>query len=317
MSDNQRMGQEMIDRIVKMRQSPEYLMYRLMQARAVPAADKLDSLDVAALREVLAKKASSHEQRMTELAQAIAMVPSKDESPDARYYRGSAKLMALQALETTAEVSMDAMELDYTARTFMEQRKAMLKLARNPFLAEETMIRIANSPIYKGDTNLGRALASNQALTPKAARVLAQNFSHDRFVMHELAVNVSKQAKTALNANEYAQVCKELTSSHAPVDFPLAPAIAGVQDSTHLRTLYKQHQARPTLERNLDQSTFHEIAQNPYTPDDVIEDMSQSAPLTTMLGKQASITHDTIARRTAQIQRSNQPEASAPEPGLH
>lgn len=305
-------GKAMIDRVVRMRQSPEFLTFRLMEARALPNPDKVESIDIQALRQVLAERAVSVEQRMSEMLAAIHMTPRKNESPDDRYHRNTAKTTAIRSMEHTVEVSRDPYELDTAARMFLDQRSIIVKLAQNPYLSEATIINIANNAFYKNDSQIGRTLAQNHNITPKAARAIATNYKNNQFVMHALADNVGKQARVGADRAAFAQVCKELTAAH-PINFPLAPAILGVNDPHHLRALYDQHSKRPVIERNLDHTTYHAIAQNPHTPIEVIHRMSQEPPLTSIFGKESSVTHDTIQQRLSAMTREPQHVVSTPD----
>ena len=306
-----RRGQELIDRTLNAQQPAENLTTRLMERRAVPDPSGFRSIDMNdnRLRELLASRIESVQDRMTELSQAIHMRPRPGESPMAQHFRESSKGMAMRSLENTVEVSRDPMELDYAAQMFLEQRAAMLKLAKNPYISEDTIIRVATCSMYRDDPQIARAFAGNPGITPKAARVLMENEGNKRrhFVMHELAVNLGKQARLPSNAHaaECAALCRDITSVSV-VDTPLAPAIAGVTDPEHIRKLYSLHASRMPLERNMERSVYHAIAQNPDTPDDVIKAMSQKAPLAASFGKDAALSHDTISRRMAEMELRTQ-----------
>lgn len=318
-----RHGRELIERALHSHQPASSLSTRLMERNAVPDPGNFRTMnmDDERLRQLLASQIASVEERMADLAQTIHMQPRPGESPMAQHFRESAKGLALRSLENTVEVSRDPLELDYAAQMFLEQRSAMLKLAKNPYISEETMARVATCSMYRDDPHVARAFASNPNLTPRAARVLLDNESnkHRPFVMHALAVNMGKQARLSSNphAAECARICRDITAVSV-IDTPLAPAIAGVTDPEHLRRLYSQHANKMPLERNMERAVFHAIAQNPETPDDVIKAMRQNAPLTANFGKEAALSHDTISRRLAEMDMREQTASHdhSPQPSM-
>ncbi len=308
-------ARDRISSIVAARRPPEYLTYRLMAAHAVPEAGKVESADVEALRRVLQTKYQGIEQKVNDCAMVLREPPRAGADIDAKRYRQAAQSTAMRSMQTAAEASKDVHELDYIAQMLMEHKAIIINVAKNPYLGEDTQVKIANHPIYRNDPYVARALASNQNLAPAAARSLAQHHRNDRFVMNELATTVGKLALVDHNTPEYAAICRELTTV-PQVDFPLAPAIRGVKDAAHLRALWDQHKLRPTIERELDHSTYHAIAQNHHTPDDVIGQMAIRNPLTALFGKEVAMTQEVIARRLAEIAERNAPRVrhEAPRP---
>lgn len=295
-----------------MRQSPEFLMYRLMEARAVPDPNRIESVDVGRFRALLATRETSFEQRMGEALAVMQIGRREGASLNDRYARQSARSLAIRSMGHAAEVSRDPHELESIARMILDQRipvprqddtgelanlyhayrSIILKIAQNPYLSEEAQIRIANT--FSKDALISRTLAQNQNITPRTARLIANNAKGQQFVMYALADNISKQARFGTDRAQFAQICKELTTRQ--VDFPIAPAIHGVTDPQHLRMLYVRHAGRSDIERNLDHATFHAIAQNPDTPMDVIHNMARE-PLPDSVGKESALTQSVIFRR--------------------
>jgi hypothetical protein len=307
-------GRALLQKAIASGRSPEQLMYLVMEARAVPNAGRVDSIEVTEFRRMVATHHGKVEDKIADYAKAVNMPARLGETPSDIYYRRAAGATAMRALEHTAEVSRDEHELDYAAMAVIEQRRVILKLAQNPYISEATQLRIVSSPLYQRDPYVGRALAANPAITPNTARVIARHFKEDRFVMHTLGDTLSKLARHGHNAREYAEVCREVTTVN-PVDFPLAAAVAGVDDSEHLRRLWHQYMARPTLDRNLDRATFHALAQNPNTPNDVIVDMVRTRPASSVVGGEATITNDALHRRIEQMNDAgHRHEHEAPRP---
>jgi len=302
-----------INDLVAARRPPEYLTYRLMAAHAVPEGGTLESADVAALRRVLQTKYHGIEQKVNDCAMVLREPPRVGADVGAKRYRQVAQSTAMRSMQTAAEASKDVHELDYIAQMLMEHKAIIINVAKNPYLGEATQVKLANHPLYRNDPYVARALASNQNLAPAAARSIAQHHRNDRFVMHELASTVSKLAQVDHNSPEYGAICRELTTV-SPIDFPLAPAVRGVKDANHLRSLWNQHKLRPTLERELDHPTYHAIAQNPHTPDDVIDQMASRHPVTALFGNEVEITQHTISRRLAVIAERNGPNAHDTSP---
>lgn len=302
-------GKALIERAVALRRSPEFLTYQLMQARSVPPAGQIDAIDVAQLRRLLEQRCASVEQKIDEFVKAIHLTRRENETYVDRSFRVASKTLAIQACENTADVSREPHELDYMARMVAEHRNVILKIAQNPYLAEETQVFIACHPTYNADPCVGRALANNPALGPEAARQLARRFKDDRFVIDALGDTVGKIARVGPNETVYADVCREMTTV-PKIDFPHAGAVRGVTDANHLRTLWKQHLNKNVAERNLDIATFHALAQNPDTPDDVIKNMADNSPVGALIGKQGAITQDVFRRRFANIGVSRELDAS-------
>jgi hypothetical protein len=306
-------GQAMIDRLVAARHSPEYLTFRLMEARTVPTSGRVDTIEIIELRRQLAAHYGRVEDKINDFAKALYIKHRPDETLNDRYYRQAAGIMAMRSLETAAVVSHDPHELDYIMMAVREQRCIVLKLAENPYISEKTQLAIAHQ--YRDDPYVGRALAANPNIAPDTARVVARNFREDRFVMHQLGDTVSKLARMGPNDGPYAEVCREMTTVEN-VEFPLAPAITGVTSSVHLRTLWKQHSRHTTVEKNLDHATYHAIAQNPKTPDDVILEMSKAPPLVAEFGREAVVTKDVLRRRVAEMHGGEHDFDAMPRPAL-
>lgn len=207
-----------------------------------------------------------------------------------------------------AESSNDAYELHYMANMFMQQKEVLRAIAKNPILSEKTQLLLVSLPEVRQDRQVQLNLAHNPAMCSTALEKMV-SYTEDAFVLQGIAHNASRQSLATLDDTAFAGICKQLASVLSD-DTLCKAAIPGVKDPELLRSLADNNNAFFAADK------LALIAQNIYTPTDVLERMA-SNPLARpqhVLG----IDYSVKARHTLALQRQQQlvaePESYDPAP---
>lgn len=175
---------------------------------------------------------------------------------------------ALEQTLAIADSSSDPYEIHYMASMFMHQREVVRALVKNPRLSERTQLLIASDMELRKDREVQLGLAHNPALSANVMAKMAA-YTTDSFVLHGIALNASRQAQLSHDDNGYAEICKQIALVHFDDSLSKA-AIPGVRDPEALRQIANSHSTLLAADK------LALIAQNPHTPDDVLEQMAQS-----------------------------------------
>lgn len=216
--------------------------------RAVSVAGK----DVAGLLQ--AQSMQEIEERVNGLLAAVRAAPA-DKDPE------------LQRSASAASAATDSYELHYMASMFVHQRAVIRALAKNPHLSERTQLQIAMDPDLITDREVALSLAHNPALSARVMRTLLAR-TDDRFVWQGVARNAAGQSRRSLGPDDFSAICEEMVGSWE--DSVAKVAIPGIKSGDMLRTMYDQCSVLSSPDRLL------LIAQNPSTPDDVLDKMTNS-----------------------------------------
>jgi len=229
--------------------------------------------------------------------------------------RSNALLVALRAsfqknedvLEQTlalVDSTRDPYELHYMASMFLHQRAVMRALAKHPQLSEKTQLQIAMDGDLNQDREILLGLAHNTALTSQSMRMVLSK-TQDARIWQGVARNAAFQARRLAAPMEFTTLCEDLSES---IDDGVATAaISGIKSAELLRGLYQRNNSLLSPER------LEKIAENPNTPDDVLEKMSTSA--FTGVQRLVGMTFPEQARMTLATRRQQSSQA-APAPSL-
>lgn len=202
------------------------------------------------------------------------------------------------AIERAAEIassSEDGYELHYLANMFIMQKEVLRAVARNPNLSEKTQMLLVSLPEFQRDREIQLGLAHNPSLSASAMERML-GYHQDAFVLQGLAHNAARQSQSEQGRGPFAEICAELAM--VDWDFTLSKAaIPGVKDPEVLRDMAQRYSAIFAADK------LAVIAQNPNTPDSVLEKMA-SAPLA-RLQQAIGMDYAVKARHTLEAKRAH------------
>ncbi len=175
---------------------------------------------------------------------------------------------ALAQAMDIAYTSNDPYELHYMANMFRHQREVLRSVVKNPNLSEKTQLLIASIAELHKDREIQLGLAHNPSICSTVMEKMIE-YTQDVFVLQGLAHNAARQSQLTHDDTAFAEICKHLALVHWDVTLSKA-AIPGVKDPEILRRMADGHNAIFAADK------LELIAQNPYTPDDVLERMSKT-----------------------------------------
>lgn len=200
-----------------------------------------------------------------------------------------------QALEI-AYTSIDPYELHYMANMFMPQREVLRAVIKNPNLSEKTQLLIVSIAELRKDREIQLGLAHNPALCPAVMEKML-GYTEDVFVLQGIAHNAARQSALTHDDTQFAEICKALALVHWDETLSKA-AIPGVKDPDVLRRMADSHSALVAADK------LELVAQNPHTPDDVLEKMANT-PMARMQHV-VGVDYAIKARHTLAVKRQRQ-----------
>jgi len=218
-------------------------------------------------RTLSAKSSSEIERRINSLVVDLKM--------------GQEREAALSDSVRLATTSKDPFDLHYMAGMYRHHREVLRALAKNPNLSENTQRVLYTQASRDGDREVLLGLAHNPVL---AAGMMEQmlNKVDDPFVRQGLAQNAARQARQIEGDSPFAQMCAQLSMFND--DVLAKTAIAGVKSPEVLREIVNTHSLLLAPDK------LEAVAQNPNTPDDVLQRLAQTRfpSLQPMLGIQVA-----------------------------
>lgn len=265
---------------------PAYLSFQemgqLVRARRLHA-DRALQVDGRALGEAVA----TH--RMADAEESINRLVVATRSAS----KGKTKPLAIDAALRVARDSEDGHELHYLASMFINEPLVLRQLAKNPNLSEKTQRVLLNDPQISNNVHVMRALAGNPALRPDLMRDLLAK-SEDDIVRHEVASNAVQKAHFAGDREDpYVKLCDELADTTYDDSLRLV-ALSGVRDPAVLRKIAR------TRDVVFGARELEAVADNPYTPVDVLADLAGVSSTRKMMQAMFGVTVAQKASRTLQ-----------------
>ncbi|MDM8356544.1 hypothetical protein [Pandoraea communis] len=220
---------------------------------------------------------------------------------------------AMERAIAIAQQSSDAHQLQYLTSMFIHEPTVMSHLAKNPALPVVAQRIIVNDVDLQRNSSVMRGLAENPALPPELMRQML-NDTGDDVVRHLLVQTAAARSRAAKESNDpYVKICDEVADTTFDNSLRLT-AISGARSASVLRKIAK------TRDVALGARELEAVADNIYTPSDVLSSMASVTPTRQAIYAVFGVTVAQKASRTLQVQREHNfavepaPEASVGGP---
>lgn len=203
---------------------------------------------------------------------------------------------AMERAISIAQHSSDAHQLQYLTSMFIHEPTVMSHLAKNPALPVAAQMIIVNDVDLQRNSSVMRGLAENPALPPELMRRML-NDTGDDVVRHLLVQTAAARSRTAKESNDpYVKICDEVADTTFDNSLRLT-AIAGARSAPVLRKIAR------TRDVALGARELEAVADNIYTPSDVLSSMASVTPTRQAIYAAFGVTVAQKASKTLQVQR--------------
>ncbi|ODP35022.1 hypothetical protein [Pandoraea sp. ISTKB] len=203
---------------------------------------------------------------------------------------------ALERAMAIAQQSSDAHQLQYLTSMFIHEPTVISQLAKNKALPVVAQQIIINDADLQRNSSVMRGLAENPALPPELMRRML-NDTDDDLVRHLLVQKAAERSRNAKEANDpYVKICDEVADTTFDNSLRLT-AISGARSAAVLRKIAK------TRDVVLGARELEAVADNIYTPSDVLSSMASVPPTRQAIYAAFGVTVAQKASRTLQVQR--------------